>query len=127
MSGMRFVCALLTRLLRHRLVLLSMMIGLAYLFSVHRASARPPSPGKIPNGNEYYCGTCHESGHVFSDGSLPLPSTPVHGNAMQLPFLNTIPTKTWTPDLASQDSDGDGFTNGEELLDPNGTWVIGQP
>jgi hypothetical protein len=89
-------------------------------------SARPPSPGKIPNGNVYYCGSCHESGHTFSDGSPPVPSSPVHGNAMQFPFLNTTPTKTWTTDLANQDSDGDGFTNGEELQDPAGTWAIGQ-
>jgi len=121
------MCALLTRLLRHRLMLLSMMIGLAYLFSVHRASARPPSPGKVPNGNVYYCGTCHESGHIFSDNSPPVPPLPMHMNQMQNPFLNTTPTKTWTPDLANQDSDGDGFTNGEELQDPTGVWAIGKP
>jgi len=127
MSYLPAVRSTLARILKSRLVLLTALIGASCLFSIHNAFARPTSPGKIPNGNEYYCGTCHESGHVFSDGSPPVPSTPVHSNWMQLPFLNTIPTKTWTPDLASQDSDGDGFTNGEELLDPNGTWVIGQP
>src|SRR6185436_19643251 len=99
--------------LPRRLILLALLIGAAYLFSAHTATARPPSPGKVPNGNVYYCGTCLESGHVFSDGSPPVPSTPVHSNAMQIPFLNTNPTKTWTTDLANQDSDGDGFTNGE--------------
>ena len=33
----------------------------------------------------------------------------------------------WGPALAKLDSDGDGFTNGEELQDPNGTWKKGDP
>jgi hypothetical protein len=117
----------LARLLRHRLFLLAALIGAAYLFSIGAALARPPSPGKVPNGNVYYCGTCHESGHTFSDGSFPVPSSPVHGSGMRDPFGSTTPIKTWTLDLANQDSDGDGFTNGEELQDPAGTWAIGQP
>jgi uncharacterized membrane protein len=117
----------LARLLRHRLFLLAALIGAAYLFSAGTASARPPSPGKVPNGNVYYCGTCHESGHMFSDSSPPVPSTPVHGADMQGPFGSTTPVKTWTLDLANQDSDNDGFTNGEELQDPSGAWAIGQP
>ncbi|HEX5690018.1 MAG TPA: hypothetical protein VFX76_08445, partial [Roseiflexaceae bacterium] len=111
------------RLLRHRLALLSLLIGAAYLFS-STASALPPSPGKIPNGSVYNCGSCHESGHTFSDNSPQVPSTPAHGNALQLPFLNA--NKTWTAALALQDADGDGFTNGEELQDPAGAWAIGQ-
>lgn len=118
----RGCCARLPR----RLILLALLIAAAYLFSAYTATARPTSPGKVPNGGVYYCGTCHESGHVFSDGSPPVPPAPVHGNAMQTPFLNTNPTKTWTTDLANQDSDGDGFTNGEELQDPNGAWAIGK-
>jgi hypothetical protein len=119
--------SLFGRLLRNRLFLLSLLIGAAYLLSSGIATARPPSPGKVPNGNIYYCGGCHESGHTFTDGSPPVPSTPVHGNAMQAPFGSTNPIKTWTLDLANQDSDGDGFTNGEELQDPSGTWAIGKP
>jgi hypothetical protein len=33
----------------------------------------------------------------------------------------------WTPELCRKDSDGDGFTNGQELGDPDCTWVKGQP
>lgn len=33
----------------------------------------------------------------------------------------------WGPALAKLDSDGDGFTNGQELQDPNGTWQHRQP
>src|SRR5262245_10397118 len=121
------VRSVLAGMIRNRLVLLMTLIGAAYLFSSGIATARPPSPGKIPNGSLYYCGACHESGHTFSDGSLPVPTTPVHGNGMQTPFGTTNPIKTWTLDLANQDSDGDGFTNGEELQDPAGTWAIGKP
>jgi hypothetical protein len=103
---------------------LIVLIGTAYLFS-GAVSALPASPGKIPNGNIYACGSCHESGHVFSDNSPPVPGTPAHGNALQAPFLAA--NKIWTADLADQDSDGDGFTNGEELQDPAGSWAIGQP
>lgn len=31
----------------------------------------------------------------------------------------------WTVDLCQKDSDGDGKTNGEELGDPNCTWIAG--
>src|SRR3954469_3839572 len=106
MSCMRFVPASLPRLLRYRLVLLSLLISAAALFS-GAAFARPPSPGKVPHGSVYYCGTCHESGHMFTDGSPPVPSTPVHPASMRDPFGSTSPIKTWTVDLANQDSDGD--------------------
>src|SRR5262245_53946957 len=107
MSSLRLVYASLTS--RRRLVLLAGLVFAACLFG-GVALARPPSPGKVPNGNVYYCGTCHESGHMFSDGNPSVPGTPVHSNAMQGPFGSTTPIKTWTLDLANQDSDNDGFT-----------------
>lgn len=33
----------------------------------------------------------------------------------------------WTKELCEKDSDGDGFTNGQELGDPTCTWKPGQP
>ena len=33
----------------------------------------------------------------------------------------------WGPELAALDADGDGFTNGEELQDPEGAWRLGNP
>ena len=33
----------------------------------------------------------------------------------------------WGPELAALDADGDGFTNGEELQDPEGAWRLGDP
>jgi hypothetical protein len=112
--------SLLAHLLRQRLLLLFVLIGAAYLFSVSTASALPPAPGRIPNGTVYYCGTCHQSGH--SGSSVPM--IPAHSDAMRNDYFAA--NKTWTTTLANQDSDGDGFTNGEELQDPFGTWAIGQ-
>ena len=33
----------------------------------------------------------------------------------------------WNDVLAGMDADGDGFTNGQELQDPNGSWTLGEP
>src|SRR6266545_4003750 len=106
----------LLRVLRNKLVILAALIGASYLFSIHTASALPASPGKVPNGSVFSCNTCH----------LPDPAPKSANTQMKLDFLNNVPTKTWTLELANKDSDGDGFSNGEELQDPNGTWAIGQ-
>ena len=106
----------LLRVLRNKLVILAALIGASYLFSIHTASALPASPGKVPNGSVFSCNSCH----------LPDPAPKSANTQMKLDFLNNVPTKTWTLELANKDSDGDGFSNGEELQDPNGTWAIGQ-
>jgi hypothetical protein len=103
----------LAGLFRHKIFLLAGLIGASYLFSFQTVSALAPSPGKIPNGAKYDCLTCHTSGSYAAD------------TQMKLDFLHATPTKTWTIALAQTDSDGDGFTNGEELQDPTGAWVIG--
>lgn len=47
------------------------------------------------------------------------------------PCLNPFGTQfrsngfNWDPGLASMDADGDGFTNGQELQDPSGSWTPG--
>ncbi|MCX5884841.1 MAG: carboxypeptidase-like regulatory domain-containing protein [Proteobacteria bacterium] len=66
----------------------------------------------IPNGNVYSCDNCH------------LPDSSAR-TQFGVDFKNN--NKTWSSTLADLDSDGDGYTNGEELQDPNGTWVKGQP
>ena len=48
------------------------------------------------------------------------------GLEIQESFLSGFDV-VWGPELAAIDSDGDGFTNGEELGDPEGTWVIDDP
>lgn len=66
----------------------------------------------IPNGNVFSCRTCHNS--VFGgDARNPF------GLAVQA-ITGSSGVAFWSPTLAAMDSDGDGFTNGEELGDPDG-------
>ena len=67
---------------------------------------------RIPNSNTFSCFTCHTT-------SIPARN----------PFGSDFDRrgKAWSGTLAGEDSDSDGHTNGEELLDPNGTWREGQP
>ncbi|UCE26528.1 MAG: hypothetical protein JSW52_09265 [Candidatus Coatesbacteria bacterium] len=61
----------------------------------------------VPNGSVNSCNTCHLNfsfGQDFGDGD-----------------------EQWTAALAAMDSDGDGYSNGVELLDPDGTWSVGDP
>ena len=77
---------------------------------------------QIPNGNQAQCLNCHNSEFGGSRN--------VFGQAIQSGFLSTPGPSgnvQWGPELAALDSDNDGFTNGEELGDPDGTWSQGQP
>ena len=67
---------------------------------------------RIPNGSAFSCTTCHGA------SGPPL-------NNFGDDFLSA--GTRWTAALAAMDSDGDGFNNGTELGDPNGTWVAGNP
>jgi len=62
----------------------------------------------IPNGIVFNCDTCHSSGNDFIQD---------YENAGH----------QWSFSLAMMDSDSDGYSNGEELQDPDGTWQEGQP
>lgn len=78
-------------------------------------------PNEIPNGFVNECANCHISpagggprnpfGQQVENGFLTVPGPAGHVK--------------WGSELASLDSDGDGFTNGEELQDPNGIWTSG--
>jgi Bacterial Ig domain/Immunoglobulin domain len=69
---------------------------------------------QIPNGATFSCANCHvnPAGGGTRTG---------FGNA----FANN--SHLWNATLAALDSDGDGYSNGVELADPNGTWRTGQP
>ncbi|MBN1878835.1 hypothetical protein JW823_01895 [bacterium] len=79
--------------------------------AVSTASAWDFDVDRIPNGEVFSCDTCHRSGsnQLNAFGSA-------YGNAGD----------TWTVNLANADSDADGYSNGVELLDPEGSWQIGQ-
>ena len=87
------------------------------LTAVVPANARSQRVSQIPNGNVNSCGNCH----VRSSGGGARNS---FGQTVQSGFLTSTGASgsvVWNATLASMDSDGDGFTNGEELGDPNGT------
>ncbi|MGK0361131.1 MAG: hypothetical protein ACI9U2_003449 [Bradymonadia bacterium] len=75
------------------------------------AIARPAYPGRIPT--PFSCSTCH-----FAAG----------GAGPRNPFGLDFPANghTWAG-VCELDSDGDGFTNGEELGDPLCIWGPGDP
>ncbi|MBL9171843.1 MAG: hypothetical protein JNN07_29200 [Verrucomicrobiales bacterium] len=68
----------------------------------------------IPNGNVYGCSTCHDSG-----GGGP---RNLFGYAVEEVVIGSQPF--WDVALALLDSDQDGFTNGEELGDPDGDGIV---
>ncbi len=73
---------------------------------------------KIPNGNKFNCANCHVSsagGGARNDFGQDVEQRVTPGGTENF----------WDSSLANIDSDGDGFTNGVELQDPNGTWTSG--
>ncbi len=95
----------------------SYIIFLLIFTSISILIGRPFRVSKVPHGNKFSCNTCHTNG-----GGTPRNPFGLDVQARVSP--NGMET-FWGPDLASIDSDGDGFTNGEELQDPNGTWIEG--
>jgi hypothetical protein len=93
--------------------------GIAILAIVtYLAPARMQRVSQIPNGSKYNCTNCHIS--PYGGGNL----TPFGGDVQNNLSGGVV---QWGATLANLDSDNDGFTNGQELLDPSGTWVKGQP
>ncbi len=72
----------------------------------------------IPNGSVNRCGNCH----VTPGG----PRTPF-GLAVEELVTPGGREEFWGPELAALDSDGDGRSNGDELLDAAGGWTSGDP
>jgi len=94
-----------------RPAVLVVLVGLVWAGFAPEGWARSFREGMIPNGQVFSCNTCHQSG----------------GGSPRNPFGLAVGALTgssavafWTAALAAQDSDGDGFTNGEELGDPEG-------
>eukprot|EP01060_Flectonema_neradi_P017987 TRINITY_DN24808_c0_g1_i1.p1 TRINITY_DN24808_c0_g1~~TRINITY_DN24808_c0_g1_i1.p1 ORF type:complete len:433 (+),score=56.58 TRINITY_DN24808_c0_g1_i1:30-1328(+) len=74
--------------------------------------------GQIPNGaNVIYQGVAWPGvGHELSAGG---------GTRNQFGTLFDTEGRTWTRALCEADSDGDGYSNGQELGDPLCTWTVG--
>ena len=82
------------------------------------AHGRPFRPGLIPNGNVNRCANCH----VRAGGGGPRNA---FGQAVRQ-FVSPNGSERFWSQVFNLDSDRDGFTNGAELQDPNGTWRAGQ-
>jgi len=86
------------------------------VFTTNNMSAKSNFVNQIPNGAVFSCSNCHVN--PGGGGSL----NPFGHDVNNHRDGNNI---NWNETLAKLDSDGDGYTNGEELLDPNGTWKQG--
>lgn len=78
--------------------------------------ARPWRVSQVPNGNSFRCTLCH----VHSNGAGPKNT---FGDAVGAVVGQGSRAEFWSATLAQLDSDGDGFSNGQELGDPDGDGV----
>lgn len=90
------------------------------LLAASQVEARPPRVSQIPNAPAA-CGTCHidpQGGGPRNPFGQDVESTLIGSGADGVVDWSAV---------FDLDSDGDGFTNGEELGDPNGAWSTGDP
>ncbi len=99
---------------RYSLTILIMFTFSSFLFLVGRSFR----VAKVPHGSKFSCNTCHSNGggSALNPFGLEVSSRVTPNGAESF----------WTPELAAMDSDLDGFTNGEELQDPLGSWKEGE-
>lgn len=88
---------------------------LLLLFMPGKALARSWRPSQYPNGVKLDCAACHIGG----GGG---PRTPF-GLAVEAIVTPGSQDAFWSAALAALDSDEDGFTNGEEVGDPEGDGI----
>jgi len=93
------------------------LFGLLLFGISFEVEGRSFRPDKIPNGTVFNCQNCHLN--PFGGGTR---------NSFGQAVFSAIggssgQTEFWNPTLAAMDSDGDGFSNGVELGDPDGDGV----
>jgi hypothetical protein len=81
------------------------LLALGLLLLAGPAAGHREYVDRIPNGGVNDCHNCHSGGS----------------------FKDDFRRFGWGARLALEDSDGDGFSNGDELQDPAGSWRPGQP
>ena len=96
----------------NRLLTLLVVVGLSLAST--SVWAKQFRVGQIPNASQFSCDTCHEPGNTGYVNQF---------GVQVLSHLKSGDVK-WE-EMWNLDADGDGYTNGQELGDPNGTWRIG--
>jgi MYXO-CTERM domain-containing protein len=86
------------------------------------AAARPFRVSDIPNGDKNTCLNCHGDTKASYNTDFGSDAR----NYLEGSGVITQLHVNWTP-LCPLDSDGDGWTNGQELGDPDCTWKVGDP
>lgn len=84
------------------------------------AEARPFRVNDIPNGSKYGCLNCHGDNKASYNTDFGSDARFYLTGSGDISTLHV----DWTP-LCPLDSDRDGWTNGEELGDPDCTWKVG--
>ena len=97
------------------------LLGSLVIITFSIIIARDFRVSEIPNGNKFACANCHINPGGGGQRNA-------FGTAIENEFLSAPGAAghvQWSSALATIDSDGDGFTNGEELQDPSGIWTSG--
>lgn len=90
------------------------VVAIIFLFCLPlEVVARENRVNQLPHGNRFSCDICHTPTRGLTDFGFDSFDFTENGNVI------------WER-LAERDSDRDGYTNGMELGDPNGTWRPGQ-
>ena len=99
-----------------------LLVGALFLGGLvaEEATARGKRVSQIPNGAAFSCNACHMAG-----GGTPRNAFGLELETNFLTAAGAAGDVIWGPELAALDSDGDGVSNGAELGDPDGTWVVG--
>ena len=106
---------------KYNVLILLVSFSLAGLLTqVKPAEARGFRLSQMPNATPVGagCNLCHTTG-----GGTPRNDFGLAVEALVTPNGQEI---FWGPELAALDSDGDGVSNGVELGDPDGVWVVGE-
>ena len=116
-SANRYIVAML-----RRVVWIELAVTVVMLSSASAAHAREHRSDEVPNAGKFDCGLCH----VDPAGGGPRNPFGQQIEAMGLDGEGLLAEQSvvWSA-VFNEDADGDGFTNGLELGDPDGAWVIG--
>ncbi len=101
---------------------IGILLALSLLLISKAAQSRSFRVSDLPNGSKFGCLNCHgnANGSTRTDFGSDAQSYLSGAGGVQQQHVD------WAP-LCPRDSDGDGWTNGEELGDPECIWKAGDP